>query len=78
MDEKILEILLDLKKEITDIKFEMKKEFRNVHDKIDNVEMKLNTIDNRVIDIDRKLRVTSDQVIRNVETMEDIKIKLKN
>lgn len=56
---------------------DMKSEIRILNDKVDNLEIKVNIIDNRVIRIGNKLDATTNQVARNMEVVEDIKLKLQ-
>lgn len=52
-------------------------EMTSIKDNFDVVDIKLNAIETRVITINRKLNGTTDQVARNMEQLEEIKIKLQ-
>lgn len=84
MDNKILEILLDMQKELKEIKLEQKATTNEINsikqdmkDRFDVVDIKLNMIENKVTQVSSKLDSTSNQVVRNIETIENIKIKLQ-
>lgn len=84
MDNKILEILLDMQKELKEIKLEQKTTTNEINsikqdmkDRFDVVDIKLNMIENKVTQVSSKLDSTSNQVVRNIETIENIKIKLQ-
>lgn len=55
----------------------MKSEIRLLNDKVDNLEIKANIIDSRIIRINKKLDSTNNQVARNMEVVEDRKMKLQ-
>ncbi|EML0724975.1 hypothetical protein ACF12F_003048 [Clostridioides difficile] len=52
-------------------------EITSIKDNFDVVDIKLNAIETRVIKINRKLNGATDQVARNMEQLEEIKIKLQ-
>ncbi|MCI9976476.1 hypothetical protein JY742_10120 [Clostridioides difficile] len=52
-------------------------EITYIKDNFDVVDIKLNAIETRVITINRKLNGATDQVARNMEQLEEIKIKLQ-
>lgn len=52
-------------------------EMTSIKDNFDVVDIKLNAIETRVIKINRKLNGATDQVARNMEQLEEIKIKLQ-
>ncbi|ENY8847959.1 hypothetical protein LA791_016035 [Clostridioides difficile] len=52
-------------------------EITSIKDNFDVIDIKLNTIETRVIKINRKLNGATDQVARNMEQLEEIKIKLQ-
>lgn len=81
---KILDLLLDIKKDMEEMKSEqqnIKKEMnsikKEINDGFDVVDIKLNAIETRVIKLDRKVESTTNQVARNMEVVEDIKLKLQ-
>lgn len=87
MEKQILDLLMKvdeklnvLDKKVSNIEKEqqeMKSEIRLLNDKVDNLEMKTNIIDSRVIRINKKLDSTTSQVARNMEVVEDIKMRLQ-
>lgn len=62
--------MLCMQDEIKDIKQDMK-------DRFDVTDMKLNVIENKVTQVSRKLDTTTDQVARNIETIEEVKMRLQ-
>lgn len=84
MDNKILEILLDMQKDLKGVQNdmnEMKQEIKDIkqdmNDRFDVVDIKLNAVETRVIKVSRKLDTTTDQVTRNIETIEEVRLKLQ-
>lgn len=80
MEKQILDLLNKIDEKLSNIEKEqqdMKGEIRLLNDKVDNLEMKANIIDSRIIRINKKLDSTTNQVARNMEVVEDIKMKLQ-
>lgn len=80
MEKQILDLLNKIDEKLSNIEKEqqdMKSEIRLLNDKVDNLEMKANIIDSRIIRINKKLDSTTNQVARNMEVVEDIKMKLQ-
>lgn len=80
MEKQILDLLNKIDEKLSNIEKEqqdMKSEIRLLNDKVDNLEIKANIIDSRIIRINKKLDSTNNQVARNMEVVEDIKMKLQ-
>lgn len=99
MEKQILDLLIDMKTDMTELKKEMKtdmaglkKEIKNdieelkkeiicvkkdMSDRFDVVDIKLNAVENKVIQVGRKLDTTTDQVTRNIETIEEVRLRLQ-
>ncbi len=48
-----------------------------MNNRFDVVDIKLNAVETRVIKVSRKLDTTTDQVTRNIETIEEVRLKLQ-
>ena len=84
MEKQILDLLMKMDERLSNIEQEqkeMKIDIQNmkkdINDRFDIVNMKLNEIEIRVIKLDRKVESTTNQVARNMEVVEDIKLKLQ-
>ncbi|WP_343101414.1 hypothetical protein [Romboutsia sp. MSSM.1001216sp_RTP31141st1_G3_RTP31141_220114] len=80
MEKQILDLLNKIDEKLSNIEKEqqdMKSEIRLLNDKVDNLEIKANIIDSRIIRINKKLDSTNNQVARNMEVVEDRKMKLQ-
>lgn len=84
MEKQILDLLMkmderlsNIEQEQQDMKKEMKSMKKEMNDGFDVVDIKLNAIETRVIKLDRKVESTTNQVARNMEVVEDIKLKLQ-
>lgn len=84
MEKQILDLLMkmderlsNIEQEQQDMKKEMKSMKKEMNDGFDVVDIKLNAIETRVIKLDRKVESTTSQVARNMEVVEDIKLKLQ-
>lgn len=77
MDNKIIEILLDMQKDLKDVQKEIKDIKQEMNDRFDVVDIKLNAVETRVIKVSKKLDTTTDQVTRNIETIEEVRMRLQ-
>ncbi|WP_250675311.1 hypothetical protein LZ906_014710 [Paraclostridium ghonii] len=80
MENQILDLLIEMKTDMTEFKKEMKTDMavlkkeiidvkKDMSDRFDVFDIKLNAVENKVIQIGRKLDTTTDQVTRNIETI---------
>lgn len=77
MDKQILELLLKMDARLGKLENDVKELKKDMEDRFDVADIKLNVIENKVTQVSRKLDVTTNQVARNMETMENIKLKLQ-
>ena len=50
---------------------------KEVKEELNVLDMKLGVVENKVSIINRKLDITTDQVARNIEFIEEVKLKLQ-
>lgn len=84
MEQQILELLFkldskldNLEKNMVCIQDEVKDIKQDIKDRFDVTDIKLNVIENKVTQVSRKLDTTTDQVARNIETIEEVKMRLQ-
>ncbi|CEK40097.1 hypothetical protein [Paraclostridium sordellii] len=77
MDNQILDLLLAIKNDMNEMKSEIKDIKQDLNDRFDVVDIKLNAVETRVIKVSRKLDTTTDQVTRNIETIEEVRMRLQ-
>ncbi len=77
MDKQILELLLKIDARLGRLENNVNELKKDMEDRFDIVDIKLNVIENKVTQVSRKLDVTTNQVARNMDTMENIKLKLQ-
>lgn len=84
MEQQLLEVLIkldtkldNLEKNMLCIQDEIKDIKQDIKDRFDVTDIKLNVIENKVTQVSRKLDTTTDQVARNIETIEEVKMRLQ-
>ena len=77
MDKQILDLLLEMKSDMNEIRSEIKDIKQDMNDRFDVVDIKLNAVETRVIKVSKKLDTTTDQVTRNIETIEEVRMRLQ-
>jgi archaellum component FlaC len=84
MEQQLLEVLIkldtkldNLEKNMLCMQDEIKDIKQDMKDRFDVTDMKLNVIENKVTQVSRKLDTTTDQVARNIETIEEVKMRLQ-
>lgn len=84
MEQQLLEVLIKLdtkldklEKNMLCIQDEIKDIKQDIKDRFDVTDIKLNVIENKVTQVSRKLDTTTDQVARNIETIEEVKMRLQ-
>lgn len=84
MEQQLLEVLIkldtkldNLEKNMLCLQDEIKDIKQDIKDRFDVTDIKLNVIENKVTQVSRKLDTTTDQVARNIETIEEVKMRLQ-
>lgn len=84
MEQQLLEVLIkldtkldNLEKNMLCMQDEIKDIKQDIKDRFDVTDIKLNVIENKVTQVSRKLDTTTDQVARNIETIEEVKMRLQ-
>lgn len=77
MEKQILDLLIEMKTDMTELKKEIIDVKKDMSDRFDVVDVKLNAVENKVIQVGRKLDTTTDQVTRNIETIEEVRLRLQ-
>lgn len=84
MEKQLLEVLMkldnkldNLEKNMLCMQDEIKDLKQDIKDRFDVTDIKLNVIENKVTQVSRKLDTTTDQVARNIETIEEVKMRLQ-
>ena len=77
MDKQVLDLLLEMKSDMNEIRSEIKDIKQDMNDRFDVVDIKLNAVETRVIKVSKKLDTTTDQVTRNIETIEEVRMRLQ-
>ncbi|MGL5328286.1 MAG: hypothetical protein ACRDD7_03385 [Peptostreptococcaceae bacterium] len=71
------EEISELKMDVSGLKEEQKSMRQEMVDRFDVVDIKLHVVETKVMQVSRKIDSTTDQVTRNIESIEDIRFKLQ-
>lgn len=77
MDKQILELLLKIDARLGRLENNVKELKKDMEDRFDIVDIRSNILENKITQVSRKLDITTNQVARNMEVMENIKLKLQ-